>query len=127
MGLACNRLCYYKEKLKDEASKLRYRVVFSGGAKSNKACHDPNYVIFINRKEDDLDIKTIYSFAHEVGHCIDFRNGMLDFQKYKRNKKYRIRKEIIAWYLGYRLLRKLEIPVDGYIKYAFKCLSSYLK
>ncbi|MGG2933858.1 hypothetical protein ABEO66_06720 [Bacillus pacificus] len=122
-----NQFSSYKDMLKKEANKLRYRVVFSGGAKPNKSCHDPYYVIFINRKEDDLDAKTIYSFAHEVGHCIDFRNGMLDFQEYKRNKKYRVRKEIAAWYLGYRLLRKLKIPVDGYIKYALKCLSSYLK
>ncbi|KLA04015.1 hypothetical protein OCE55_21120 [Bacillus paranthracis] len=120
-----NQLSAYKEMLKKEANELRYRVVFSGGAKSNKACHDPYYVIFINRKEDGLDTQTIYSFAHEIGHCIDFRNGMLDFQEYKRNKKYRIRKEIIAWYLGYKLLRKLEIPVDGYIKHAAKCLGSY--
>ncbi|MGH1260451.1 MULTISPECIES: hypothetical protein [Bacillus] len=126
MGVTCNRLCSYKEKLKDEASKLRYRVVFAGGSKSNKACHDPYYVIFINRKEDELNLQAIYSFAHEIGHCIDFRNGTLDFQEYKINKKYRVQKEIIAWCLGYMLCRELKIPLDDYIEHAFKCLESYL-
>ncbi|WP_324628397.1 MULTISPECIES: hypothetical protein [Bacillus cereus group] len=126
MDLTGSQLCSYKEKLKNEASKLRYRVVFSGGSKSNKSCHDPYYVIFINKKETELDLQTIYSFAHEIGHCIDFRNGTLDFQEYKRNKKYRVQKEVIAWRLGYTLCRELKIPTDWYMKHAFKCLQSYL-
>jgi hypothetical protein len=113
----------YKNKLTSESTKLNYRVARS--SKSNKACHYPDFVIFIT---EIVDIECIYSFAHEVGHAKDFRRGMLDFNRYRKDKLYRIKKEVVAWWYGYRLCKKLEIPITfKFYKHVKFCLASYIR
>jgi hypothetical protein len=114
----------HKEALLNEAKKLKYQVHFSTSERSSKACHHPYYTVFINGKEN---YNTIYSFAHEVGHCIDFKKGNLDFDRYRKDKYYRLKKELIAWWYALTLCIKLDIPLHKFIPRAAFCLKSYLK
>ena len=111
----------YYNKLTIEARNLNYRISPSS---TNKACHYPNFVIFIQKP---VSIENIYSFAHEIGHCMDFKRGRLDFEKYKTNKTYRLWKEVVAWYLAFKLCLRIKIPITTrFIKHSLKCLKSYL-
>ena len=110
----------YYYKLESEARKLGYRVSYSS---VNKACHHPNYVIFIRNPED---ISNVFSYAHEIGHCIDFKKGDLDFNRYRIDKRYRQYKESVAWLLGYKVCLQLGIPKEDFWSHAHKCYKSYL-
>lgn len=111
----------YHKQLEAEARNLGYRISISSTV--NKACHEYHYLIFIKQP---TCIEQIYSFAHEIGHCIDFKRGKLDFDRYRINKNYRLRKEFVAWYFGFKVCVKLKIPIKiQFIKHSLKCLYSY--
>lgn len=116
-------LIQYDELLRNLIRNLGYNV--NSSISKNKACHHPDYIVFLKKTEN---IEQVYSIAHEVGHCMDFKNGKLDFNRYRMNKKYRIKKEIVAWIYAFRICLKNDIPLGRkFFKHSIYCLKSYFK
>jgi len=111
-----------REKLVQLATTLGYKINYTTGS--------PNSMNF-NRKIITLSpfcsLKDIYSFVHELGHCIDYSKEKFNTKKYNSNKLYRLWKEFIGWWYGFKLCVKYKIPIKKYPSYAFNKWITYIK
>lgn len=72
-------------------------------------------------------LDNVYALAHEIGHLIDYVNDDLDYDKWLSDWSYRIHAEMSAWVNAYKVLRKLDIPLDGWKEHVDEKLSTYFK
>jgi hypothetical protein len=108
-------------RLVEEAEKLNCRVIYDSKKKIN---FNPNMSITIPLS---TTLDNIYAFAHEVGHLIDFVNGELDYEKWLNDWSYRITAEMSAWVHAYKILKNLNVPLDGWKDHVDSKLSTYFK
>lgn len=110
-----NELVFYADRLGYKVSYTSYRPI---------AMNSKNKLIYI---PPFTNLNVINSLCHELGHCIDYKKGTFDTNKYKQNKRYRLWKEYLAWYYGFVLCFMFNIPKKQYLKHAFKSWMTYLK
>jgi len=72
-----------------------------------------------------FSLENTYALAHEIGHLIDYKNGDLDHDKWLNNWSYRVNAEMSAWVHGYKLLNKLNIPLDNWQTHVNNKLANY--
>jgi hypothetical protein len=122
------------KKLKEYANYHGYRTLITYRGVS--FCGHLTNNITISTKNGEKN--AIFEFAHELGHCVQFRqiwkNNDGDKEKvkeiYRKRDKSKIRfmwDEIRAWLWGWTILEMEEINKKGYILHAFKCTLSHLK
>ena len=105
--------------------------------------YDPNNkTIFINKRLKSKN--KLYSILHECGHLLVQQNTFSYEKRYKsqveglfdkrkcRSVRWRVdflKEEYDAWDRGYRLAKRLKIPIsrERYYDYASKCLATYCK
>ena len=105
--------------------------------------YDPNSkTIFVNKRL--MNKNKLYSTLHECGHLLVQQNTFLYEKRYKsqveglfdkrkcRSVRWRIdflKEEYDAWDRGYRLAKRLKIPIskERYYDYASKCLATYCR
>lgn len=91
----------------------------------------------INISKKSGDIKAIFEFAHELGHCKQFKrrwdkmNGdkevVKQFYRNRDKKKYKFMfDEFEAWLKGYFILKHNKINTYGYWRHSIYCLKSHL-
>lgn len=121
-------------KLKQVANYLGYTVNLVPDCYVSSCGHLTKH---INISKKSGETKSIFEFAHELGHCRQF---IIVWDKIKGNKEdvkqiYRERdkkkylfmwNEFEAWLLGYYILKEKEINTYGYWQHAFYCLKSHL-
>jgi antirestriction protein ArdC len=93
---------------------------------------DENYITMSNRGTDK---NKFYTLLHEIGHYIQGNSrSPHPFTHHDSDKKtllsmyYNMQEEIDAWERGFKLAKKLKIPIDkkDYDMYASKYIASYI-
>ncbi|WLR57449.1 hypothetical protein LC048_11675 [Mesobacillus subterraneus] len=107
--------------LVEEAEKLNCKVIYDSKKKIN---FNPNMSITIPLSTTQ---ENVYAFAHEIGHCIDFVNGELNYDEWLNDWSYRITAEMSAWVHAYKILKNLNVPLDGWKEHVDSKLSTYFK
>lgn len=120
-NISKRELHYDIEILVQKAEKLGYKVTYTSSRPT--AANFQHKEIYISQA---ITIDTYFSLAHEIGHCIDNTKGNFNINKYKTNKLYRVRKEVMAWYYGYSLLNKSHYRRLKYWKHAYRMLKTYV-
>ena len=124
---------HHHKKLIDIAIGLGYTVCHTQGNRFYVSHFQPKMIVLgerINSKHVEFE------FAHEIGHCIQFKQRFksvtrdCDIEDVLRKRKERkiqlIFDEIQAWIIGYQILIKYKIPCKGYWERAFHCIKSYM-
>jgi Zn-dependent peptidase ImmA (M78 family) len=83
-----------------------------------------NMIIFVH---PNSTIETIYAFAHEIGHLIDYKKGILNYEDWKNDSAYRINAEMSAWVNAYELLKDMNVPLEEWNNHVAKKLSTYFE
>lgn len=83
---------------------------------------DMKYKI-IRVRLNEPTLENAYAFCHELGHA---REKNPDVKRYKTNKLYRIRTEILAYMLGFKYVKKYNLPRIKYFIESFKHIKTYL-
>jgi hypothetical protein len=120
--------------LKMEAAKMGYQVYLVSDRYVSSCGH---LTKTINISKQNGEVNAIFEFAHELGHCIQFKkiweklNGDKELVKtyYRNRDKSKIKfliSEIDAWIKGYPILKRNNISVKGYWLHAFYCVASHL-
>lgn len=73
----------------------------------------------------EFTLENIYALAHEIGHVIDYRNGELEHDYWLNDWSYRVNAEMSAWVHAYKILKKLNIPLDRWQTHVNDKLSNY--
>lgn len=121
--------------LKKEASILGYSTYLMPNRYSS-CCAHLSQVIHISAQSGEVN--AIFEFAHELGHCLQFKKIWIEMDQnkelvkdyYRRKDKSKLSFiwiEIDAWIKGYSILKENEIVTKGYIIHAFYCVKSHLK
>jgi hypothetical protein len=112
----------WHDDLRKHANSLGYEVIPTS-LRAN-AINFKHKVIYIPQYND---LYTLYTLAHEIGHCVDYKNNNFNTDRYKSNKMYRLWKEFIGWWNGLTICKLHQIPTKKYFKYAFKMWFTYVK
>ena len=127
-----------KQKIRKWLRKKGYKL-----EASNYDQYDPDEkTIYYNKRLSKKN--KLYTILHECGHLLVQQNifsyekrhkcqveGLQDARK-RRSLRWRIgflKEEYAAWDRGFRLAKRLKIPIDEdcYYNYASKCLASYCR
>lgn len=123
------------ELLRVEALKLGYKVNIVSNRYTSSCGHLTKH-IHVSKKNGDGN--AIFEFAHELGHCLQFKKvwSKLNEDKesvknyYRNRDKSKIKflvNEIDAWLKGYLLLKRNKIDTKGYWNHVFYCVKSHIK
>ena len=121
--------------LRNEASKLGYKTTVIPDRFASY-CGHLSKTIKISKGRGDKN--AIFEFAHELGHCYQFKKIWKKFNEdkekvkevYRNSDKSRIKfmmREIDAWIKGYPILKRNNIDTRGYMKHALFCIKSHIK
>lgn len=124
----------YYNLLKMEAVKMGYQVKLIDSRYVSSCGHLTKH---INISKKNGEIKAIFEFAHELGHCVQFKrrwnklNGdkekIKEFYRNRDKHKYKfLIDELEAWLLGYPILRRNKIDTKGFWKHVVHCWKSHL-
>lgn len=105
--------------LRLEAKELGYRVEYT-----TARIEISLGVKVIRMKYYIRTMENLYCFCHELGHAREKNPNM---ELYRTNKAYRIYNEILAWVLGYKFVRKYDLPRVAYAKSAIIHVKTYIK
>lgn len=105
--------------LRLEAKKLGYRVEYT-----TARIEISLGIKVIRMKYYIRTMENLYCFCHELGHAREKNPNM---NLYRTNKAYRIYNEILAWALGYKFVRKYDLPRVAYAKSAITHVKTYIK
>lgn len=108
-------------RLTEIAEEMECKVILDP---KKKICFNPNMSITVPLS---TTLDTIYAFAHEIGHLIDFVSGELEYDKWVNDWSYRITKEMSAWVHAYKLLEDLGVCLDGWKEHVEMKLFTYFK
>ena len=124
---------HHHKKLMDIATSLGYVVCHTQGKRFYVNHFQPKMIVLGER---DNHYHSEFEFAHEIGHCIQFKKrsksvtkdcGMENMLRKRKERKFQlIFDEVQAWIIGYELLIKHKIPRKGYWRRALYCIKSYL-
>lgn len=117
-----NELLIYQSKLVDYAKSLGYEVNYTSSRPN--AMNFNHKVIFLPQI---MNMESIFTLAHELGHCVDYKNNKFNTNSYKKNKPYRLLKEFTGWVNGFVICKLHDISTKKYFRYAFKMWMTYLK
>ena len=121
--------------LTKEANRMGYKVTLVSSRYVSSLGHLTKH---INISKQSGEVNSIYEFAHELGHCIQFKlrwdrlNGDKEAVKqfYRNRDKSKMRfmfDELEAWVRGFSILYKNNINTKGFCSHTFHCLSSHFK
>lgn len=121
-------------KLKEIAQSYGYRTLITYRGVS--FCGHLTKNITVSTKNGETN--AIFEFAHELGHCEQFRKIWRDNNEdkdrvkeiYRQRDKSKIKfliDEADAWIKGWSFLHQCKINKQGYIFHAIKCTLSHLK
>ena len=123
-------------KLKVEAKKLGYETLLLSNTYGTAIVYHLNKYICITKKSGEVN--SIFEFAHEIGHCLQFRkiwnklncdeDKVKDYYREKnKSKTLFLWDEVDAWIKGYFILKRNSIDTKGYIQHASHCVKSHSK
>lgn len=72
-----------------------------------------------------INEKTIVSFCHELGHCLD--RQLFKHKRDRTKKAVLLWDELIAWILGFKYCVTSKVSIRLYLRIMFKSLQTYLK
>ncbi len=120
--------------LKEVAKEMGYKTIITNRGVSFCGHLTKEITVSVRNKENN----GIFEFAHELGHCEQFRKRWIRLgedkeiikQYYRERDKSKFRfmlDEVDAWIRGYFLLRKNGIETKGYIAHAIYCVSTHFQ
>lgn len=113
--------------LKQVANALQYHITRSERSSTK-------HLSWCIEIRDGLDEGVLWEFAHEIGHVIQFRrkkkaskdlSNLITIHK-NRSKVRILLDETEAWIIGFVICKLFNIKTKGMVKYAGKCLKTYL-